>query len=273
MGRRAISTGQRRPISAKPSKYAVSPQWKTDRPAGGKHEAAEAPVLVVQHPRAPMVAGGQRDRQAAALEVAPVIEFVDTLEAEVVHQVAHAEGDDDGLVRGDGLERAAVEMVEVRVGDEHEVDHREFVQVDAGRLEPFDPLEPERPVRVDEDVQTRHLHEKRGVPDPGDPDLVRPSAGNKGVALVLASRGESSEGRRTSVRKLRLCQPFSSFTPTRVAGLAALAKVVMAGLVAVRSPRGSEQARRPARGDGCVATGGGDLFTAFPELAGHGRKR
>ena len=46
-------------------------------------------------------------------------------------------------------------------------------------------------------------------------------AGKSGVVFVPASRGDSSDGRRTSVRKLRLCQPFSSFTPTRMAGLAA----------------------------------------------------
>ncbi len=57
---------------------------------------------------------------------------MDALEAQVVHEVAHAEGDDDGLVGRHGAQRAAVEVVEVRVRDEHEVDHRQFVQAEAG---------------------------------------------------------------------------------------------------------------------------------------------
>ena len=93
-------------------------------PARRQHEPAEPPVLVVQQPRPPVVARRQRDRHfAAQRERAPVVQLVYPLEAEVVHEVAHAEGHHDGLVRRDGAQRAAVEMVEMRVRDEHEVDH------------------------------------------------------------------------------------------------------------------------------------------------------
>ena len=143
MGSSAISTGQRRPDLSEAFEIGRVAAMKNRASVRGEHEPPEATVLVVQHSCAPMMAGRQGDRKIAALETAPVVEFVDALETQVVHEVAHAERYHDGLVGRNGPERAPVEMVEVRVRDEHEVDHRQFVQMDAWRLEPLDSFEPE----------------------------------------------------------------------------------------------------------------------------------
>ena len=95
------------------------------------------------------------------------------------------------------------------------------------------------------------------------------SAGKSGAALGVPLRRSSSEGRKTSTKKLRLCQPFSSFTPTRLAGLAGENVWPSAG-----DHRAVEAATGGTTGASGVAlaAGGFDFLSAFAELAGHGRK-
>ncbi len=112
------------------------------------------------------------------------------LEAEVVHEIGHAGGHDDGLARGDGAEGAAVEVIEMRVGDEDEVDVGQVGDGEAGALEPLDDDEPVGPVGIDEDVVPRRLDEERGVADPGDGDLAGLEFGENGALLRAGLAGE-----------------------------------------------------------------------------------
>ena len=94
------------------------------------------------------------------------------------------------------------------------------------------------------------------------------SLGKSGAALGVPLRRSSSEGRNTSTKKLRLCQPFSSFTPTRLAGLPS-------ANVCGRPQRRLAVGRDGHDGRAAVVAlfpGGVDFLAAFTELAGHGGK-
>ncbi len=95
-------------------------------------------------------------------------------------------GDDDGLVAGDGLQGATVEVVEVGVGDEDEIDGGEVVKLEAGVLDALDDLEPLGPVWVDEDAVLGGLDKEGGVADPGDADFVIGDLGEVGFLEPLA---------------------------------------------------------------------------------------
>jgi hypothetical protein len=90
-----------------------------------------------------------------------------------------------------------------------------------GRLRTLDDLEPHRPVRVDQHIHLLRLHEERSVPDPGDADLAFASFGKSG-ASPAAARFVKSDGMRTLVRKLRLCQSALGRRPTRVESASSL---------------------------------------------------
>lgn len=85
---------------------------------------------------------------------------MDILKSEAVHEIADMFGNDDGLVRGDGAEGSAVEVVEMGVGDENEINRGEVVDFHARLLDALDDLEPPRPVGVDQETVFRGLNEK-----------------------------------------------------------------------------------------------------------------
>ena len=64
----------------------------------------------------------------------PVIELVHDVEPEIVHQISHADRDDDRLIGRDAPQRAPVEMIEVRVRHEDEIDLRQMMNLETGLL-------------------------------------------------------------------------------------------------------------------------------------------
>jgi hypothetical protein len=112
------------------------------------------------------------------------------LEAEVMHEIGDARRHDDRLLRGDRGERAAVQVIEVGVRNEHEVDVRQVVDGQPGALEPPDDDEPVGPVRVDEDVVPRRLDEERRMADPGQADLAALELGENRPVLHAAALDE-----------------------------------------------------------------------------------
>src|ERR1700733_16139507 len=61
-----------------------------------------------------------------------------------------------------------VEMIEGRVGQQHQVDRWQVLDFHTGSLEPFQQEKPVRKIRVDEHVEIVELDEERSVADPGD---------------------------------------------------------------------------------------------------------
>ena len=89
-----------------------------------------------------------------------------------MHQIPHAHGHDDGLIRSNAPQSAPVEMIEVSVGDEDQVNGRQMMNFEAWSLQSFDYLEPLRPNWVDQYVNVVGLDEKRGMSDPGDTNFA-----------------------------------------------------------------------------------------------------
>lgn len=153
-------------------------------------ESAEAAVDVVEDAGTPMVGGREGDADVFVLDGFPDGEFVDDVEAEVLHEAADIFGDDDGLLVGDGAEGFFVEVVEMGVGDEDEVDVGEVVELESGVLDAFDDFEPLGPVGVDEDGGAGGLDEEGGVAGPGDADLIFPDGGKVGLEVGAETAGE-----------------------------------------------------------------------------------
>ena len=65
-----------------------------------------------------------------------------------------------------------MKMIEVGMGQQHQVNRRQILDLQAGT---FDPLEQEQPVgevRVNQDVEIGELDQERGVANPGDGHLA-----------------------------------------------------------------------------------------------------
>ena len=82
-------------------------------------------------------------------------------------------------------ERGFVEMIEMRVGQQHQVNRWQVLDSQAGPLDSFEQEEPVGEVGINQHVQIGELDEKRGVADPGDGHLAEGQFG-KGRALGLA---------------------------------------------------------------------------------------
>lgn len=120
----------------------------------------------------------------------PPFQLDDAAEAEVAGEVAHAPGHDGDLGVREAAEGGFVEMVEVRVGEEDEVNAREVLDFQAGAFDAFEEEEPVGEVGVDEDVEVGELDEEGGVADPGDGDLARGQFGEDGGLVLAGAAGE-----------------------------------------------------------------------------------
>ena len=119
-----------------------------------------------------------------------MIELVHNIEAEVVHEIADFQRNDDRLIRCNFPQGPPVEMVKMRVRHEHEIDLGQMMQINAGTLQAFDDLEPHRPVRVDEHVHLFGLNQERRVPDPRDANLTAFHFRKERHSLLARTAGE-----------------------------------------------------------------------------------
>src|SRR5271157_5893634 len=65
-----------------------------------------------------------------------------------------------------------MQMIEVRVGYEHEVHGRQVARVQSRLTQTFKHEKPAREIRIDNDVQAANLQKKTGVPDEGEAELT-----------------------------------------------------------------------------------------------------
>ena len=147
-----------------------------------QHKPAVAAMMVAQHARAPVFAGREGHLPVALAEALPPIQFDDAPEAEVVGQIADAPRHDADFRMRQPAQRGLVEMIEMRVGQQHQVNRRQVLDLQAGALDALEQEQPVREVRIDQHVQVGELDQERGVADPGDGDLAEGQLG-KGRAL------------------------------------------------------------------------------------------
>src|SRR5256885_10869982 len=133
---------------------------KNGAPVRTDDETTKAAMCVGEKTRAPMMRGRQRHAQRAELDCLPFAQLVDNVESQPVNQTPDANWNDDRLVGGNESQRAAIEMIEVRVCDEDEIDRGQMMDVKARFFESLDDAEPHRPDRIDQNVCVVRLDQK-----------------------------------------------------------------------------------------------------------------
>ena len=104
------------------------------------------------------------DGQTAMSVFLPPFQLDDLAEAKVGNEVANVAGDDQdrslsesAAMTRDGTERRAVEVIEVRVGDQHDVDARQISNAKTRTAEAFQDEEPAGKVRINDKILTTNL--------------------------------------------------------------------------------------------------------------------
>lgn len=144
----------------------------------------------MQHPRAPVLAGRERHLPVPVREALPPFQLDDPLESQPARQFAHAPRHDANLGRGQFADARFVKMIEVGVGQQHQVNRGQVFDLEARVLDPLQQEEPVREIRVDQHIQIRELHKERRMPDPRQRHLAFRKRGKRGTLVVAGAFGE-----------------------------------------------------------------------------------
>src|SRR5436853_4487964 len=139
---------------------------KNGAPVCADDETAKAAMSICKKTRAPMMRRRKRNSERTELDRLPFIQFVHDVEPEPMDQTSDADRNDNRLIGRNFAQRSAIEMIEMRVGYEHEIDRRQMMNVKARFLQSLDHAEPHRPDWVNQHVGVVRLHQKRSVTDP-----------------------------------------------------------------------------------------------------------
>src|SRR5262249_33946964 len=123
-------------------------------------KSTKVAMQICQKPRTPVMTRCERNFERTQLDCLPVIEFVNDVETEIMHQVPYAHWHDDRLVGRYSAQRSAVEMIEMRVSHQDEINRRQMMNFETRLLETLDYFEPLRPVWIDQDVGFVRLNQK-----------------------------------------------------------------------------------------------------------------
>src|SRR5262249_28500882 len=96
----------------------------------------------------------------------------------------------DWLISGHAAQGPAIEMIEMRVGDEHGVDRRQIVDVQSRTLQALDHAQPHRPVGIDQNIEPADLNEEGSVSDPGNAHLSRLYSGEERIRAQARALGK-----------------------------------------------------------------------------------
>src|ERR1700686_1649203 len=72
------------------------------------------------------------------------------------------------VVLHDGAQRRTMQMIEMRMGDQHHVDGRKVGNAQSGTTQALQHKKPACEVGIDDNALAANLHEKAGVADEGD---------------------------------------------------------------------------------------------------------
>src|SRR5436309_3799948 len=107
-------------------------------------------MRVGEKTRTPMMRGGERNSERSELDGLPFVELVHEVEPEPMHQSPHPDRNDERLIGRDRAQGPAIEVIEMREGDENEIDRGQMVNVKAGLFQSLDYAQLHRPVRIDQ---------------------------------------------------------------------------------------------------------------------------
>src|SRR3954471_24363242 len=116
-------------------------------------KSAEAAVKIGEKTRAPMRTRRKRHLERPQLHRLPVIELMNDIKTQVVDEVTDADRNDDRLISRDLGKGPTIEMIEMRVGDEDQIDRRQVMNLEARLLQSLDDFEPLRPDRIDQNIE------------------------------------------------------------------------------------------------------------------------
>src|SRR5205085_3893856 len=115
-------------------------------------KATKATMSVSEKARAPMMRRRKRHAQRTELDCLPFIELVHNVEPEAMDQTSDTDRNDNRLIGCDEPQRSAIEMIKMRVRDEHEIDRRQMMNMKARLLQSLDHAQPHRPNRIDQNI-------------------------------------------------------------------------------------------------------------------------
>jgi len=113
---------------------------------------------------------------------APPIKLHDLFKPQVRYQIENMVWHDDAWrlaakpasFLGNRAQRVAMQMVEVRMRNQHQVNRREIANADARLAQPLQNKKPASKIRIDHHVLTADLHQEAGVSNEGQPQLAIP---------------------------------------------------------------------------------------------------
>ena len=120
-------------------------------------EPAVTAMVIVQRARAPVLAGREGDLPIALRKTLPPFQLDDACEAEVLGQIADAPRHHADFRTRQAAQRRFVEMIEVRMRQQHQINPRQVPDFQAGTLDALQEEQPVRKIRVNQNVQVRKL--------------------------------------------------------------------------------------------------------------------
>ncbi len=119
-----------------------------------------------------MFCGHEGDGGTRKSKSLPPVHFIHLFESQSVDEVAHAGGDNDGLIGSNLPQASTVKVIKVGVSNENEVDRGEVMVGKTCVTEASNHQEPICPIGIDKNIGLGGLNEKGGVTNPGDADLT-----------------------------------------------------------------------------------------------------
>src|ERR1700687_3475669 len=122
----------------------------------------------------------------------PPVELDDLGKAKIGDQIEDMSGNHDRrgdaasaqVVLHDGTQRWTMQMIEMRMRDQHHVDGRQVGDAKSGTTQAFQYKKPACEIGIDDDALAANLHEEAGVPDKGDAEF---SVGGQPWLVSLAA--------------------------------------------------------------------------------------
>src|SRR5688572_18140921 len=95
-------------------------------------KSSEPPMRIVNDTRSPVMAWRERHIHRTMAIGLPISEFVHAAEPEIMNEIPAIEGNHDRLIRRHFAQSTPIQVIEVRMGHEHEVDIRKMGNLNPG---------------------------------------------------------------------------------------------------------------------------------------------
>ena len=157
-----------------------------------EQKAAVTAVVIAQNPRAPVLGRREGDFPALVGKAFPPLQLNDAPEAQIPGQIAHAPGHNRDFWRIQPAQGGAMEMIEVGVGEEHQINARQVLNLQPGAADALQQKQPVGEIGINQHIEVRELRQKRSVPDPGQGRLPARELGKSGPDIFAGAPRQQS---------------------------------------------------------------------------------